>query len=188
VAEQPPKQGGSLILTAVLGLIGAMIPTLVIMMFVRACDDPKMDRVYEYQREKRAKQKAKAEPEFAAVEMVEKVEDEPQDTVAAQVDRFLSLEEGLLALAPGVYLSVRFLHESGDALSLDELEAAEGVHTIEITVKAEPWDAMKPEDRVDLLNRTFQYIKEHYPDMTKFLRLAYDDNRPPFDMKFGSEL
>ena len=182
--EQPPKKGGSLGLTAVLGLIGAMIPTLVIMLLVRTCDDPKMHRVYDYQREKRAKQELKEEDGFATVETTDAASDEGVE----QAHRFLSLEEGLLALAPGIYLSVRFLHESGEALSLDELEKAEGVHTIEITVKAEPWDKMKPEDRVDLLNRTFRYIKEHYPEMTKFLRLVYDDNRPAFDMKFGSEI
>lgn len=180
--EPPKKQGGSLILTAVLGLIGALIPTLVIMLLVRTCDGPKKERVYEYQREKREKPVLKREEESVMTNRA------VEDTSLTQGDRFLSLEEGLLALAPGIYLSVRFLHENGDALSLDELDAAEGVHTIEITVKAEPWDALKPEDRVKLLNRTFEYITEHYPDMTKFLRLVYDDNRPAFDMRFGSEL
>ena len=181
--EELQKQGGSLILTAILGLIGAMIPTLVIMLFVKTCDDPEMDRIYKYQREKRAKQLEEPEPEFVKVEMADGV----VDTLASQGDVFQLLEDGLLALAPEIYLSVRFLHENGEALSLDELDRAEGVHTIEITVKSEPWDAMESDDRVDLLNRTFKFIKEHYPDMTKFLRLAYDD-RPSFDMRFGEEL
>ena len=62
------------------------------------------------------------------------------------------------------------------------------MHTIEITVKSDPWDELAPDDGVDLLNRTFKFIKDRYPDMTKFLRLAYDDNRTSFDMKFGAEI
>ena len=160
-----------------------MIPTLVIMMLVRTCGDPKSDRVYRYQREMREKKTMQKEEEADPFDVTAEA-----DTMTSQGDRFMSLEEGLLALAPGIYLSVRFLYENGDALGLDELQEAEGVHTIEITVKSEPWDALKPEDRVDLLNKTFQYIKDKFPDMTKFLRLAYDDDRPAFDMKFGSEL
>ena len=49
-------------------------------------------------------------------------------------------------------------------------------------------ERMKPDDRVNLLNNTFKFIKDHYPDMTRFLRLAYDDGRPAFDMAFGSEI
>ena len=100
----------------------------------------------------------------------------------------LTLEEALLAMAPGTYLSVRFLHESGQALTPNELKTSEGVHTIEITVKSGPWDELAPNDRVVLLNRTFTFIKDRYPNMTKFLRLAFDDNRSAFDMKFGEEI
>lgn len=177
--ESPRKQGPSLVLTAVLGLVGAVIPTLVIMMLVKTCEPPvKRDRTYRYEREK-PKKRDRA-PEV--------VEEESPDTLLVEEDVFLSLEEGLLALAPGVYLSVRFLHEDGVALTPNELDAAEGVHTIEITVKSEPWDQMKPEDRVELLNDTFKFIKDRYPEMTKFLRLVYDDDRPAFDMKFGAEI
>ena len=176
------EKGGSLILTAVLGLVGALIPVLVVMLLVRSCEDPVMERNYTYHREKRAKRTAKLEE--IPVDSVEEV----------VVDRLeedkgnATLEEALLALAPGIYLSVRFLYENGDALSLDELEESAGVHTIEITVKSEPWDKMKPDDRVNLLNNTFKFSKDHDPDMTRFLRLAYDDGRPAFDMAFGSEI
>jgi hypothetical protein len=183
VPDQPKKQGGSLFLTAVLGLVGAMIPTLVIMLFVRSCEDPVMERNYRYQREKRAKRLAPPE-ELVPARVVEEVPDTLKDEPSA----FLALEEGLLALAPGIYLSVRFLLENGEALSPNELKQSEGVHTIEITVNSEPWDSLKPEDRVDLLNTTFRFIKDHYPNMTKLLRLAYDDGRPAFDMKFGAEI
>ena len=80
------------------------------------------------------------------------------------------------------------LHENGNALSPNELKEAEGVHTIEITVRSEAWDELEPKKRVDLLNKTFKFIKDRFPDMTKFLRLAYDDDRPSFDMKFGAEI
>lgn len=182
--QQDKKEGGSLALIAVLGLAGALIPTLVIMLLVRTCEEPTRHKNYKYEREKLAKRKAG--PEDAIV--VEKVEEVVVDTVEAKEDVFLTLEEGLLALAPGIYVSVRFLLEDGRALTPSELEKSEGVHTIEITVKAEKWDTLKPQQRVDLLNITFKFIKDRFPTMTKILRLAYDDARPSFDMKFGSEI
>lgn len=181
MSDEPPKQDRSLVLTAVVGLVASLIPTLVIMLLVRSCDDPVMERNYQYQRERLAKLTSRPE---------EKVEAEPVETVAdtTEEDQYLTLEEGLLALAPGIYVSVRFLHESGAALTPSELNASAGVHTIEITVKSEAWDELDSQDRVDLLNDTFKFIKDRYPDMTKFLRLAYDDERPSFDMKFGAEI
>jgi hypothetical protein len=179
------KKGGSLLLTAVLGLAGALIPTLVIMLLVRTCDDPAQQRRYKYQREQRAQKKAEPEESIRT----DQIEETVIDTVVAEVeDKFLTLEEGLLALAPGVYISVRFLHESGTALTPDELLESEGVHTVEITVRSAAWDEMKPDDRVVLLNDTFKFIKDRFPNMTKFLCLTYDDGRPAFDMKFGDEI
>jgi hypothetical protein len=183
LSEEPPKEDRSLVLVAVVGLVASLIPTLVIMLLVRSCDDPVMERNYKYQREKLTK--LISQPE-------EKVVAEPVEEIAVAgtvvVDPYMTLEQELLALAPGIYLSVRFLHESGIALTPDELQASAGVHTIEITVKAEAWDELSSDDRVELLNDTFKFIKDRYPEMTKFLRLAYDDERPSFDMKFGSEI
>ena len=157
--DQPKKQGGSLFLTAVLGLVGAMIPTLVIVLFVRSCEDPVMERNYRYQREKRAKRLAQPEEVVPA-----RVVEESPDTLKDEPSAFLTLEEGLLALAPGIYLSVRFLLENGEALSPNELKQSEGVHTIEITVNSEPWDSLKPEDRVELLNTTFRIYQGSLPE------------------------
>jgi hypothetical protein len=129
----------------------------------------------------------KAEPEDQVI--YKAFEGAVLDTaVAEQEDLFLTLEDELLALAPGVYLSVRFLHKSGKALTLGEIQESAGVHTVEITVKAEAWDKMNPDRRVILLNDTFKFIKDRFPDMTQMLRLAYDDQRPSFDMKFGNEI
>ena len=138
-----------------------------------------MRRNYQRAREKQVK------PEVVVEEVVER---ERVFKKQEEKDVFLTLEEGLLALAPGIYLSVRFLYENGNALSPNELKEAEGVHTIEITVRSEAWDELEPKKRVDLLNKTFKFIKDRFPDMTKFLRLAYDDDRPSFDMKFGAEI
>jgi len=156
LSDEPPKEDRSLVLIAVVGLVASLIPTLVIMLLVRSCDDPVMERNYKYQREKITKLTSRPE---------EKIVAEPVEAV--EVDQYMTLEQELLALAPGIYVSVRFLHESGIALMPDELNS---------------------EDRVDLLNDTFKFIKDRYPDMTKFLRLAYDDGRPSFDMKFGAEI
>ncbi len=180
MAEQPQKQGGSLALMAILGLVGSMIPALLILLFIQTCEDPVMKRSY---RKAKERQEKTEEVEREIVQQERAIEKTPE-----KEDVFLTLEEGLLALAPGIYLSVRFLHEDGHALSPNELEHAEGVHTIEITVKSEPWDELEPKNRVDLLNKTFKFIKDRFPDMTKFLRLAYDDGRPAFDMKFGAEI
>ena len=177
MSDEPPKEDHSLVFIAVVGLVASLIPTLVIMLLVRSCDDPVMERNYKYQREKITKLTSRPE---------EKIVAEPVEAV--EVDQYMTLEQELLALAPGIYVAVRFLHESGIALTPDELQASAGVHTIEITVNAETWDELNSEDRVDLLNDTFKCIKDRYPEMTKFLRLSYDDGRPSFDMKFGSEI
>lgn len=179
-----PKKGGSLILTAILGLVGAMIPTLVIMLLVRSCDDPVKPK-NKYQREMTAQRKA--EPEDQVIYKAYEGAD-PDTVVSEKENLFLTLEDEMLALAPNVYLSVRFLHESGKALSPGEIEESAGVHTVEITVKSEAWDKMNPDRRVALLNETFKFIRDRFPDMTQMLRLAYDDQRPSFDMKFGNDI
>ena len=179
-----PKKGSSLILTAILGLVGAMIPTLVIMLLVKTCDDP-IKQKNKYQREMRVQHKAEPEDPVIYKEYEEGV---PDVAVTEKEDLFLTLEDELLALAPSVYLSVRFLHESGKALTPGEIEESAGVHTVEITVKSEAWDKMNPDRRVILLNDTFKFIRDRFPDMTQLLRLAYDDQRPSFDMKFGNEI
>ncbi len=188
MSKERQKKDRSLVLIAVVGLVASLIPTLVIMLLVRVYDDPVMERNYKYEREKLAKLTSRPEEKVLA----EPFEVEPVELVVAvdteEVDQYMSLEQELLALAPGTYVSVRFLHESGIALTLDELQVSTGVHTIEITVRSEEWDELSSQDRVDLLNETFKLIKDRYPDMTKLLRLAYDDERPSFDMKFGSEI
>ena len=172
------KKGGSLALIAILGLVGSMVPALMLLLFLQTCEDPALKRRYRKPKEQAVK------TEVVKEEPVERRIVKPQE----EEDVFLTLEEGLLALAPGIFLSVRFLHENGNALSPNELKEAEGVHTIEITVKSDAWDELDPKDRVDLLNEAFTFIKDRFPDMTKFLRLAYDDDRPSFDMKFGAEI
>lgn len=179
--QKPDKQGGSLVLMALVGLVGSVVPALLILLFLQTCEDPALKRSYRKAKERREK------PEVVQQGVVEEREErivKPKE----KEDAFLTLEEGLLGLAPGIYISVRFLHENGTALSPNELKTADGVHMIETTVKSDPWDAMEPKDRVDLLNETFAFIKDRFPAMTKFLRLAYDDDRSPFDMKFGAEI
>ena len=165
-------------LMAVVGLIGSVVPALLVLLFRETCEDPVLKCSYRKAKERKEKAEIEREPEVIEEQVIEKEEE----------DVFLTFEEGLLALAPGIYLSVRFLYENGDALGPDELKKAGGVHTIETTVKAEPWDDLEPKKRVELLNTTFQYIKDRFPSMTQYLKLAYDDGRPPFGMKFGDEL
>jgi hypothetical protein len=87
VADEPKKGGGSLLLTAVLDLAGAKVPTLVIMVLVRTCDPP-VNTNYKYQREQRAQRKAEPEENIILAAVEEAVGD---TVVAEEEDAFLTL-------------------------------------------------------------------------------------------------
>ena len=55
---------------------------------------------------------------------------------------------------------------------------------IEFQVKAKRWDEMAAGDKVTVLNRTFDFLKNTFPSLTQTVRLVFDDGRPNLDLRF----
>lgn len=50
------------------------------------------------------------------------------------------------------------------------------IELIQIDVRSKPWDALKSDDRIELLYNTYRLLKEGYPEITRQVRLVFDDN------------
>ena len=55
---------------------------------------------------------------------------------------------------------------------------------IEIDVLAKPWDALTSDGRIKLLYSTYRLLKDGYPDITRQVRLVFDDGRKDLDFEF----
>ena len=53
--QKPDKQGGSLVLMALVGLVGSVVPALLILLFLQTCEDPALKRSYRKAKERREK-------------------------------------------------------------------------------------------------------------------------------------
>ena len=87
----------------------------------------------------------------------------------------------ILKLDKAVYSGVRFILDSGESISAMEqtdIDLAKVViDVIEIDVRAKPWDALKSDDRTQLLYKTYRLLKGSYPEITRQVRLVFDDKR-----------
>jgi hypothetical protein len=96
--------------------------------------------------------------------------------------------EDILKLDRAVYESVSFILKSGrsiSALKESSIDLAKVlIVLIEIDVRAKPWDALKSDDRIELLYNTYRLLKEGYPDITRQVRLVFDDKRKSLDFEF----
>jgi hypothetical protein len=77
----------------------------------------------------------------------------------------------------GLEIDQKFV-ESGDEVVLQEL-----VKNIDIHVYSNSWDAMEPQEKVDLINTTFSFLKRRYPKITPFVNLKFDDKRQDLNLK-----
>lgn len=96
--------------------------------------------------------------------------------------------EDILKLDRAIYEGVRFILESGQSISAlkeSKIDLARVViELIEIDVRARPWDALTSDGRIQLLYKTYRLLKEGYPDITRQVRLVFDDNRKSLDFEF----
>lgn len=96
--------------------------------------------------------------------------------------------EDILKLNRAIYNGVRFILKNGDSISAlkeSKIDLAKVlIVLIEIDVASKPWDALKSDDRINLLYNTYRLLKDGYPDITRQVRLVFDDNRKSLDFEF----
>jgi len=112
-------------------------------------------------------------------------EDAPDTT---RVSTIWDFSEDILKLDRKVYKGVRFTLESGKSISSlaeSQIDLAKVViKIIEIDVRPKPWDALKSDDRIQLLFKTYRLLKGNYPEITRRVRLVFDDQRKNLDFEF----
>lgn len=133
----------------------------------------------------RKKEKKQEEVVTGGMRHFKMAEDAPDTTRVSTVWDF---SEDILKLDRKIYEGVRFVLESGkkmSALAESQIDLARVViKIIEIDVRAKPWDALKSDDRIDLLRKTYRLLKGSYPEITRQVRLVFDDDRKNLDFEF----
>ena len=105
-----------------------------------------------------------------------------------RVSTIWDFSQDILQLDRAVYRGVRFVLESGISISAMQESAIDlakvVIKLIEIDVQAKPWDALKSDDRIELLRKTYRLLKNNYPEITRQVRLVFDDKRKHLDFEF----
>ena len=100
----------------------------------------------------------------------------------------LTFSTDILEINRGVYESIRLILDSGavvDKNSFAQVDLSKvKIKIIEILVKSKGWDALSSDGRVDLLFRTYRTLKNSYPDISRVVRLVFDDKRTDLDFEF----
>ncbi len=98
------------------------------------------------------------------------------------------LSQDVLNIAPRIYYFVKLELESGEYVDKKEDSAGDlaFVRAIEISTRAAPWDSLGSSDKVDLLHRTYNMLKEKYPHVTRLTKLVFDDGRKDLELRFGA--
>lgn len=113
--------------------------------------------------------------------------------MAAEVDTtrvstVWDFSQDILKLNRTIYQGVRFILDSGKSISAINESSIDLSNVlivlIEIDVRAKPWDALKSDDRIQLLYNTYRLLKEGYPAITRQVRLVFDDSRKSLDFEF----
>ena len=119
------------------------------------------------------------------IEEVAKV-DKPKAKAAKEEEKISgveSLREDLLNLAPDLYHAVK-LESLISKTDPNAVDSTATVEAIEFEVKAKRWHEMVGGDKVAVLNRTFDFLKNTFPNLTRTVRLIFDDGRPDLDLRF----
>ena len=100
-------------------------------------------------------------------------------------DIMVQLTQDILGIAPEVYdfvtLDIENQISTRDSNPIPKLSL---VHGITINVKSKSWNKYDGTKKVALLHQTFDKIKTHYPDITPFVKLKFDDGRKDLDLRF----
>lgn len=133
----------------------------------------------------RKKEKAKEEVVTGGMRHFKMAEDAPDTT---RVSTIWDFSEDILKLDRKVYKGVRFTLEFGKSISSlaeSQIDLAKVViKIIEIDVRSKPWDALKSDDRIQFLFKTYRLLKGNYPEITRRVRLVFDDQRQNLDFEF----
>ena len=96
--------------------------------------------------------------------------------------------QDILKLDKIVYSGVRFILDTDESISAMEetgIDLAKVIiELIEIDVRGKPWDALRSDDRIQLLYKTYRLLKGSYPEITRQVRLVFDDKRKNLDFEF----
>ncbi|SVD20525.1 uncharacterized protein METZ01_LOCUS373379, partial [marine metagenome] len=99
----------------------------------------------------------------------------------------MDFSEDILKLNSKIYSGVRLLGTESSTSALKESStdlAKVVIAMIEIDIRAKPWDALNSDDRIQLLYNTYRLLKESYPDITRQVRLVFNDAREPLNFEF----
>jgi len=103
-----------------------------------------------------------------------------------------NFSQDILKLDKAVYRAVRFILDTGrsvSGLAESRIDLAKVVIAlIEIDVRAKSWDALKSDDRIQLLYKTYRLLKNNYPEITRQVRLVFDDKRNSLDFEFDDKM
>lgn len=69
-----------------------------------------------------------------------------------------------------------------DSRSAEKLK----IEYVEISVAAQPWNKMRSNRKIGLLYKTFNMLQTHYPGLSQYIRVTFDDNRQALDLKFDT--
>ncbi len=96
-----------------------------------------------------------------------------------------TIQSSFRYISPRIYKSVEAEVDAEQSLNTRGKAFWERVRVkkVVVHVNASNWDAEPPQDKVNLLNETVQYLKTLYPQVTPFLTLKFDDGRNDLEMK-----
>jgi hypothetical protein len=158
---------------ALYGLGGGLAP-LVLILFLNNFQEPV----------RRVRSTGSRTLDYEIEEVVEaKPEEKPKPKAVKKKTGIQTLRKDLLNLAPDLYHGVMLesLISKSDSTAVDSTAT---VDAIEFQVKAKRWDEMAGGDKVTVLNRTFDFLKNTFPYLTNTVRLIFDDGRPNLDLRF----
>ncbi len=105
-----------------------------------------------------------------------------------QVQTALTFSTDILKINRRVYSRIRLILDSGkvvDRKTFADVDLSKvKVKIVEIFVKSKGWDSLTSDGRIDLLHRTYRTLKNDYPDISRVVRLVFDDNRKQLDFEF----
>ena len=98
------------------------------------------------------------------------------------------LSQDVLNIAPRIYYFVKLELEGGEDSRREEGSAEDlaFVRSIEISTRADPWDSLSSSDKVDLLHRTYNLLREKHAHTTRLTKLVFDDGRKDLELRFGT--
>jgi hypothetical protein len=94
-----------------------------------------------------------------------------------------SLIRDLRDINPDLYLSVEV--EIQGVESQEQKFQAESAQIRKLKIRSNTWDDLQAAHKVQVLNETFNWLKQRYPQMMHSVVLEFDDGRPDLELKYA---